>query len=487
MVFAVGAGNDYANGHSGQSMENATAEIKAADHPDMRVWFVPSIKKNVVSVSPSDPRSKLGYVKENNGKIYVGQDTPQARLSGSCNMSKMCSNLLDPLNGNCANECHDTDTDLLQQDWNVLSPQNVGPLSAVCYVAIRNTKMKAHPERPVGILASYVGGTPVGCWANDMHGDETCKVSADPNKQVPCDRKTACCPGMLYNDKIAPLLPFNVKAALWYQGEANTDEGYTRTREEYACQMKLLVNTWRSAWGYTIPFFWMQLHGWGPGGGASDNVCMWGGGPFIHPMNCQYSVRLAQNDAALALPMAAMSSAIDGCQLDSPRATASTCNLHPGFKTVPGTRMGQDMMNMLFKGDEPQAPTLEGAKYTLSAAGDSIVVEWAMGQSDGLHLQPINDYEKIWGGIGCSGGAMGMAVLNVTLGDDPKPVYLNGTSAVVGGQLESTWTSPFYNELGVVGTQVTKVFGVHYLTNTVPTCVVANAGGRPLGPQLHPF
>jgi hypothetical protein len=282
-------------------------------------------------------------------------------------------------------------------------------------------------------------------------------------------------------------LPFNVKAALWYQGEANTDEGYTRTREEYACQMKLLVNTWRSAWGYTIPFFWMQLHGWGPGGGASDNVCMWGGGPFIHPMNCQYSVRLAQNDAALALPMAAMSSAIDGCQLDSPRATASTCNLHPGFKTVPGTRMGQDMMNMLFKGDEPQAPTLEGAKYTLSAAGDSIVVEWAMGQSDGLHLQPINDYEKIWGGIGCSGGAMGMAVLNVTLGDDPKPVYLNGTSAVVGGQLESTWTSPFYNELGVVGTQVTKVFGVHYLTNTVPTCVVANAGGRPLGPQLHPF
>ena len=50
MVFAVGAGNDYANGHSGQSMENATAEIKAADHPDMRVWFVPSIKKNVVAL-----------------------------------------------------------------------------------------------------------------------------------------------------------------------------------------------------------------------------------------------------------------------------------------------------------------------------------------------------------------------------------------------------------------------------------------------------
>ena len=41
-----------------------------------------------------------------------------------------------------------------------------------------------------------------------------------------------------------------------WQGEANTDEGYTRTRAEYACQMKLLITSWRKSWGYDLPFFW---------------------------------------------------------------------------------------------------------------------------------------------------------------------------------------------------------------------------------------
>jgi hypothetical protein len=112
-----------------------------------------------------------------------------------------------------------------------------------------------------------VGGTPVGCWANDAKADETCNVTPGDVKSVPCDPKKSCCPGKLYNDKISPLLPFKARAVLWYQvqytvvpytttltlycfctvqGEANTDEGYTRTREEYACQMALLITSWRT-------------------------------------------------------------------------------------------------------------------------------------------------------------------------------------------------------------------------------------------------
>jgi hypothetical protein len=45
--------------------------------------------------------------------------------------------------------------------------------------------------------------------------------------------------------------------------------------------MKLLITSWRQSFGYTLPFFWVQIHGWGQGGGGSDTVCFWGGGPEV--------------------------------------------------------------------------------------------------------------------------------------------------------------------------------------------------------------
>ena len=50
------------------------------------------------------------------------------------------------------------------------------------------------------------------------------------------------------------------------QGEANSDEGYHRSTQEYACEFEHLITSWRSSWGYLIPFLWVNLHPWGPGG-----------------------------------------------------------------------------------------------------------------------------------------------------------------------------------------------------------------------------
>jgi hypothetical protein len=100
-----------------------------------------------------------------------------------------------------------------------ITTQSVGALSAVCYIALRNVKLEATPNRSVGILASYVGGTPVACWANDPDADATCNViPGTPGANVPCNPATACCPQKLYNEKINPLLPFRIRSALWYQG-----------------------------------------------------------------------------------------------------------------------------------------------------------------------------------------------------------------------------------------------------------------------------
>jgi hypothetical protein len=63
-------------------------------------------------------------------------------------------------------------------------------------------------------------------------------------------------------------------------------------------------------------------------------------------MDCQYAIRLAQDDVTkMGLPMVGMASAVDGCEAD---AGGSTCNLHPGYKTGPATRLGWEMMNVLF-------------------------------------------------------------------------------------------------------------------------------------------
>ena len=167
MVFPVGAGNPYRNKSGPQSIENATAEIAAAaaHTKDMRFWFVPS---------PAIP-------------IQVGQLT---NLSGGCNASAMCQGgPTDPANWGCSSDCHIGDSGLVHS-WTAVTPDTVRPLSAVCYVAIERIKQRT--KRPVGIVASYVGGTPVGTWAADSHADTTCQVTA---KNIPCDASKNYCPG----------------------------------------------------------------------------------------------------------------------------------------------------------------------------------------------------------------------------------------------------------------------------------------------------
>jgi hypothetical protein len=217
MVFPVGAGNDYRDASGSQSIENATAELKAGNHPDMRLWFVPSPKAGYIAIDPNSTRGKQKYIQAMDNRVYVGvNDSPQTNLTGGCNTTNMCTNLFDKKKGECRNECHSDDDDLAH-DWIPISTESLGPLSAVCYIAVRNVKAGATPNRPVGIIASYVGGTPVGCWANDPKADDTCHVTHSDVKAVPCNPTDHCCPGKLYNDKISPLLPFGSRAVLWYQ------------------------------------------------------------------------------------------------------------------------------------------------------------------------------------------------------------------------------------------------------------------------------
>ncbi|WP_316796049.1 sialate O-acetylesterase [Pedobacter agri] len=59
----------------------------------------------------------------------------------------------------------------------------------------------------------------------------------------------------LYNAMIAPLANLNIKAALWYQGEANT-----YNPKEYFSLMKTLISDWRKTFhNQNLPFIYVQL------------------------------------------------------------------------------------------------------------------------------------------------------------------------------------------------------------------------------------
>ena len=61
-------------------------------------------------------------------------------------------------------------------------------------------------------------------------------------------------PAGLYNAMIAPLLGYNFKGMIWYQGESNVER-----YEEYYFLMQTLISDWRNRFGFDFPVMIVQL------------------------------------------------------------------------------------------------------------------------------------------------------------------------------------------------------------------------------------
>jgi len=65
---------------------------------------------------------------------------------------------------------------------------------------------------------------------------------------------------VLYNGMIAPLLPFAIKGAIWYQGESNADRAC-----QYRALLPAMIEDWRRRFGVgAFPFYVVQLAAWQP-------------------------------------------------------------------------------------------------------------------------------------------------------------------------------------------------------------------------------
>jgi sialate O-acetylesterase len=84
------------------------------------------------------------------------------------------------------------------------------------------------------------------------HPDFATQPQAPPGPDNPST------PTTLFGGMIAPLLPYAIRGAIWYQGEANAYRAF-----EYRTLLPALIHDWRAAWHEPeMPFLFVQLANW---------------------------------------------------------------------------------------------------------------------------------------------------------------------------------------------------------------------------------
>jgi len=192
------------------------------------------------------------------------------------------------------NAAHAPLTDV-KGSWQLCSPESVKGFSAVSYFFARDMHQKLGV--PFGAIQSAWGGTPAQSWVSLLgmaedpwfirfrlrwaraleaypaaqqwyeNARERWKAEAEklsqsgkpprPEPREPLGPLHPHQPSALYNAMIAPLTPFAIRGALWYQGETNADnaDGF-----EYRHLFRTLIEDWRQNWGLgDFPFLFVQL------------------------------------------------------------------------------------------------------------------------------------------------------------------------------------------------------------------------------------
>ena len=199
-------------------------------------------------------------------------------------------------------------------DWNECTPDVLREFSATAfYFAKALRENEKFRDVPIGLIDSSWGGTPGEAWTSrsalEKHASLMPLLShwdENTNKNTPHR------PGNLFNGMIAPLIPYTIRGAIWYQGESNVGRA-----EQYATIMPTLIEDWRTRFGLgDFPFYMVQLAPFRYGDKEPDALAeLWD----------------AQN-RALALPNVAMAGSSD---------IGDAGDIHPNNKIEVGRRLAQ--------------------------------------------------------------------------------------------------------------------------------------------------
>jgi sialate O-acetylesterase len=158
--------------------------------------------------------------------------------------------------------------------WKAVTPETIGNFSAVAYFFGRD--LHEQLDVPIGLIGCNWGGTPMEAWTSReaLESSETFKEAtaasfAPPSTtEVAEERKAraAHLPARLFNGMLAPVIPYGIRGAIWYQGESNAGR-----HQQYAELSKLMVTDWRTRFGLgDFPFLLVQLAAFDPGGQTNE-------------------------------------------------------------------------------------------------------------------------------------------------------------------------------------------------------------------------
>lgn len=158
-------------------------------------------------------------------------------------------------------------------NWKICDSISAKDFSAVAYYFGQNIIQEENV--PIGLIQVAVGGSPIESWIDRYtleHDDkevdvltnwrksdflmpwarsraeENLKNAVNPKQRHPYD------PCYNYEAGVLQFTDFPIKGILWYQGESNA-----HNIELYEHSLPELAESWRKAWGISLPFYFVQL------------------------------------------------------------------------------------------------------------------------------------------------------------------------------------------------------------------------------------
>lgn len=184
----------------------------------------------------------------------------------------------------------------IKSEWQLCNPKTVPGFSAVALAFGR--ELNRALGVPIGLVNTSFGGTPAEAWTRRevlaaepslaplLERDAAAVKNYDPEKakadhagrlkawekiaakaklagkkappqprMAPNPANNPQRPCVLYNAMIAPLVPYAIRGAIWYQGESNAGRAH-----EYLTLFPAMIENWRADWKQgDFPFLFVQL------------------------------------------------------------------------------------------------------------------------------------------------------------------------------------------------------------------------------------
>jgi sialate O-acetylesterase len=135
-------------------------------------------------------------------------------------------------------------------NWQECTPETMSSASIIGYTFAK--QLHETLNVPIGIIVSAWGGTPAEVWVEETRINSNHEY--DNYRYINYHTNWPSEPGAAYNAMIAPLTPYNIAGAIWYQGESNC-----KTYPVYASMMKTLIEGWRDDFKNDFPFYFVQI------------------------------------------------------------------------------------------------------------------------------------------------------------------------------------------------------------------------------------